>query len=225
MELNLRVMLLLVMALFIFGILFESLRRKRQRKLHDKKETPLDMKTREEADNIIKNNETIPYKHNLSHSAMIEKEVNSEIPYLQAVTEKDLIVFYIMPKTNHAFNGHALKESCSMAGFKFSPMKIFDYHDPKHENNGLLFCLSSAFEPGTFDIEHMGSCDYTGLCLFMSIRHKNAMMVFDIMLKKANDLTYALQACLCDNKHEPSDDNYISQCRKRIDDFGLTKVS
>ncbi len=235
MELNLRVVLLLVMALFIFGILFESFRRQRQRKSHDSVCTDLDNKITEtekmvgltEEEGVLSQMEIISSTAAETDTFVVNKEIDKEVGQpspsfaseascLQSATEKDLIIFYIMPRPAHVFHGHELKQTLYAAGFNFGTMKIFDYQNPAYENNNILFCVSSAFEPGVFDITHMSSDSFAGLCLFMSIQHQEPMMIFDIMLNKANDLAYRLQANLCDNQREPVDDDYTLQCRERI---------
>ena len=228
MSINLRFILLAIAILFVMGIVIESVRRRRTMKAREVTINECQAKASAKAnydDAILGPVRVISDKEIASTPAFSKTSqktpaeiapVSIDTPYLQKATENELIVLYVMATPNQTFSAGLLNDTLTQAGFEFSNMKIFNYYQTEQDKKELMFCLASAFEPGTFDFENTSSTPCAGLCFFMSAKHRHATVAFNSMLQQAEQLTYKFNAVLCDNKHQPCTRDYVDACHKRI---------
>lgn len=232
MGLNLRVVLLIVAAISLLGIIAESIRRNRMRRQQANRRIELPVTEDLFDDGIIGTARVIqpadptherrvpkvtkPVNPSVKYEVKVDTPAPSEVPYLQNASQNDLIVFYIMPKSDATINGRILKDTLLRANLEFSNMQIFNYYANEENFKDLQFCIASAFEPGTFDLLKMTGIDYQGLCCFMSAKHRFASTAYNNMLQILDKIAKALDAVLCDDQRNPCGNSYIKQCQQRI---------
>jgi cell division protein ZipA len=113
----------------------------------------------------------------------------------------DYIILQLMAPQQRPYRGYELIQTLSSVGFHYGKMNIFHYYADPLEKKELLFSLTSAIEPGTFDLDHIGEINCPGLCLFMSIPKVNAARTtFELMLETAQVLIQDLGGTLCDKQ-------------------------
>ncbi len=131
--------------------------------------------------------------------------------------KETLIILQLIATEDRPYQGYELIQTLSSAGFHYGEMNIFHYHAPQDEKNRRLFSLASAFEPGTFDLTHIGEIQCTGLCLFMSLSEVGrALNIFELMLETAQLLIQDLGGTLCDQWREPLTDNILTHYRSQL---------
>lgn len=116
-----------------------------------------------------------------------------------------VIAIFIMAKQDQAFKGYELLQALLSQGLRFGDMSIFHRYPNTHGKGEALFSLTSAVEPGTFDIHNMGSYSTAGLTLFMqtSGQSKGDVERFELMLKAASNLAKELDGTCLDQSRQP----------------------
>lgn len=139
-------------------------------------------------------------------------------PVLDAVPSEDLLIsFHIMAAPEEKFLGYDLLQVLLSTGFQFGAMGIFHcYHEGR-----LLFSLAQATQPGTFDLNKMGSVQCTGLTLFMQVtpEMETPLSVFEWMLGAAREIAFSLEGDLENDHRELLDEKDVQTCRKNIRNF------
>jgi cell division protein ZipA len=131
-------------------------------------------------------------------------------------TAESLIILHLLAGEDRPYAGYELLQTLSSTGFYYGAMNIFHYHADQNEKNPRLFSLASAVEPGTFDLAQIGEILAPGLCLFMSVKHKNVLATFELMLETAQLLLQDLGGTLCDGQRQPLTDYVITHYRSQL---------
>lgn len=108
-------------------------------------------------------------------------------------------VLHVMAKAEQTFKGYELLQALLSQGLRFGEMSIFHRYQNTNGKGPVLFSLTSALEPGTFDIHNMGRCSSPGLTLFMasSGRGDADLERFELMYETALNLAKELNGeCL-----------------------------
>jgi len=118
--------------------------------------------------------------------------------------ESDVIILYVLAQPERPFVGYELMQSLSAAGLRFGEMNIFHYYTSEEKNAQIIFSLSSAVEPGIFDVSNVGAICCPGLSLFMRVSATEYPdQVFTLMLETAQQLADDLGGELCDHTRQP----------------------
>lgn len=118
-----------------------------------------------------------------------------------AIQNDDLIILQVIAAKDRPYQGYELIQTLTSAGFHYGKMNIFHYDVNCEGNRETLFSLASAIEPGTFDLNQIGSIVCPGLCLFTSLNKvKSPSAVFEIMLETSQLLIQDLGGTLCDKQ-------------------------
>lgn len=106
----------------------------------------------------------------------------------------EVFVLHVMAQENNLFKGYELLQALLSQGLRFGDMNIFHRYQHTNGKGNVLFSLTSAIEPGTFDIHNMGSYSCPGLSLFMqSSGHlKSDLERFQLMVKVAKNIAREL---------------------------------
>lgn len=129
---------------------------------------------------------------------------------------KSLIILHLIASEKRPYAGYELVQTLSSTGFFYGAMNIFHYYADQNEKKPRLFSLASAVEPGTFDLTHIGEILAPGLCLFMSLEHKNALPTFELMLETAQLLLQDLGGILCDGQRQPLTNDILTHYRSHL---------
>lgn len=100
-----------------------------------------------------------------------------------------LEIIHIMAPAGKKFVGYELLQTLQTAGFTYGPMRIFHYSI----DDTIAFSLSSAVEPGVFNIEEIGAFATPGLTLFLDKTkvlnpQKTIALMYDTAQQIAEDL-------------------------------------
>jgi cell division protein ZipA len=130
-----------------------------------------------------------------------EPQVNLEKPH--PVADGDIVILNVMAKAGQDFSGYDLLQSLVSAGLRYGEKKIFHRYKQFNNNDEILFSVASATEPGTFEIQKMGTCVCKGLSLFMFLTDSTQdSNHFSLMLETAKKLARDLDGIICDESHQ-----------------------
>lgn len=212
MEGYLRIGLLVITAVILTLMLFESRRRRPRKKEYSMKS--------ESGEHVF---ETQP---RMSPDFLVEDAFDSEHePVLHLAPAKssktplpqDLIVMSVLAKPSHPFVSYDLLQSLSSAGMQFGEMNIFHYYLPMLHGKVTLFSLASATEPGYFDMDKIGEFSCKGLTLFMNLADvPDPEHAFEIMLKTAEQLTDDLDGDLYTAQRQLWNEEVLNQYRQQV---------
>ena len=140
-----------------------------------------------------------------------EAPIESDVSVSQATDESAevnersrLISVYILANGNSSFSGYDLLQSLLASGLRFGEMNIFHRHEDSNGSGKVLFSLASATEPGTFNVQNMGSFNGKGLCMFMQVRGSDKdNEVFELFIKTAQKLSDELNGSIYDDSRHP----------------------
>ena len=99
-------------------------------------------------------------------------------------------------------------------------MNIFHRYQQLNSTGSVLFSLTSASEPGTFELPKMGGFSCIGLILFMRVSaQKDVMSTFELMLDTAEQLVSDLGGEICDNQRHVLSTEKIAEIRALISEY------
>lgn len=148
--------------------------------------------------------------------ALDESMSEIHIKETSANLTESLIILHLLATEERPYAGYELVQTLSSAGFYYGAMNIFHYYEDQNEKKPRLFSLASAIEPGTFDLTHIAEILAPGLCLFMSLKDKNALTNFELMLETAQLLIQDLGGQLCDGQRQPLTDYILTHYRSQL---------
>ncbi len=133
----------------------------------------------------------------------VSTEPESETPSVIDPNQQDVVyALHVMAKDNQHFQGYELLQALLSQGLRFGDMNIFHRYQQTNGKGAVLFSLTSAVEPGTFDIHNMGTYSCPGLTLFMQGCGRANVDIerFELMVQVAQNLARELGG-LCQNRY------------------------
>ncbi|CAM4418475.1 MAG: Cell division protein ZipA [Legionellaceae bacterium] len=119
-----------------------------------------------------------------------------------------LIVLHVMALPGSIFLGYTLLQSLLTVGFRFGEMNIFHRHEQLTGQGKILFSLASATEPGTFNLNDIGSLSCVGLSLFMHTdKVDDPEQTFNLLLNTAYLLAEDLGGKVLDEHFQELSEN------------------
>ncbi len=153
---------------------------------------------------------------------------SSEVDYqvAQASSKSGVYVLHVMAKPSLPFKGYELLQALLSQGLRFGEMSIFHRHQQTNGKGPVLFSLTSAVEPGTFDIHNMGTFSCPGLTLFMASSGRSNVDIerFNLMVKTANNIARELNGLCQDKYRNILTDQLIDKYKHQIFDGGIKEV-
>lgn len=144
-----------------------------------------------------------------------KSEVGSNLQ-ASKILEKEIIIFYLLAPAERLFVGYELMQTLLAAGLRFGPMNIFHYYPDEDEDQPYLFSVSSAVEPGIFDLTSIGGYSCPGLSLFLSTT-SNRKLALNCLLDIAIQLAEELDGILCDENRLPLQEETIAEYREVLE--------
>lgn len=142
------------------------------------------------------------------HAQTVAPQNKYERPQQNAI-----VVLYVMAQENQRFSGYELYQSLINAGLIYGKMRIFHYHQQHDSQRPALFSVASAINPGSIDIDHIGSFSTPGLTLFLdSARVPNAKVALETMIAVAEQLADDLQGTVLNSKRQSWSTEVESEC-------------
>ncbi len=123
------------------------------------------------------------------------------------------IAFFIMARNQTYFSGVELIQALLDVGMQHGSRGVFAYSD---ETDKPLFHVLSAQEPGNFDLVQLELLSVPGLCMVLNTEHSNLIHAFNMMMKVSNELADRLEAIILDSHKEPCQQEFLEQCRLEI---------
>jgi cell division protein ZipA len=158
------------------------------------------------------NNNGQMYKSELS-----QQQYNQQVEKSARYAREFIISLSVISRMQRGFPGHKLLKALESAGLVFGDMNIFHYYDPNYAREMPLFSVSSAVEPGVFNLSELPSKFIDGVTLFMTV---NACIdvnhAFDLMVRVAKQLSFTLNAELKDQNHKPLTIQTIERYKERV---------
>jgi cell division protein ZipA len=138
-------------------------------------------------------------------------------------SERRIVTLRVIPKSEPRFQGRAVRQAFSAAGFWHGPMDI--YHLPDHEGRVVLSAAALA-QPGTFDPSIMDSQRFSGLNLFAVLPGpKPERDTFDDLVRAARQLAERLGGKLADQHGEELTPPRISRLRQALESPAPARAS
>ena len=127
-------------------------------------------------------------------------------------SERRIVTLRVIPKSEPRFQGRAVRQAFSGAGFWHGPLDI--YHLPDHEGRVVLSAAALA-QPGTFDPSIMDSQRFSGLNLFAVLPGpKPERETFDELVRAARQLADRLDGKMADQHGEELTSQRIARLRQ-----------
>ncbi|NKB46223.1 MAG: cell division protein ZipA [Legionellales bacterium] len=147
--------------------------------------------------------------------------VQDNLPLNETPTESsvsNIIALNVFARNEQQFAGYELLQALLANGFRFGEMDIFHRYQHDHGQGPILFSLACATEPGTFDMQNMGSFACQGLLIFMELSGHAQIDEerFELLLSVVKQLAEELNAMVMDHKRTPLVENRITQYRNRV---------
>ncbi len=142
-----------------------------------------------------------------------EVQVSRNVDY--SISEK-LVIVYVMAKQG-IFSGKKIRQVLQDHDMVYGDMKIFH----RMSREGLSeFSLSSAVEPGFFDIAGMDNLQTPGVILFLRVHElADPMSVYGEMMKVAVGIANKLDGIVLDEARNSMTMQTIEYCNQSIRDF------
>jgi FtsZ-interacting cell division protein ZipA len=225
----LQLLLIIVATIIISFILFEAWFRRRQMKqvlaaeqganhaaLADAfDETTVQMETQrlQAQDSAARSNQAYANK---TYSQPVARTTAPKAP----VQLNDLLVISVVAAPGMQFGSYDMLQAISAAGLQFGEMNIFHYKI----GDETLFSLSSASEPGDFNLDRIGDFFCEGLTLFTNLREvSHPESVFELMLNTAEQLEEDLNGELRMGTRKPWTEEAYQACLAKVEQFQLMK--
>lgn len=145
------------------------------------------------------------------------EQYHSAPPRRKLAGKEDLIILYLIAPPNQPFIGYELLQALLAANLRYGKMNVFHRYAEETDHETILFTVTSAVEPGIFDMANIGAVSCPGLSLFMSISAtEDPISVFDLILETVQQLTEDLGGTLCNSERQPMTEEDLAGYRARI---------
>ena len=152
-------------------------------------------------------------------SISISSEPDTEVQVSRNVdysTSEKLVIVYVMAKQGN-FSGEELRQVLQDHDMVYGDMQIF--HRMSREGFSE-FSLSSAVEPGFFDIAGMDNLQTPGVIMFLRVHElADPMSVYGEMMKVAVGIANKLDGIVLDEARNSMTTQTIEYCNQSIRDF------
>ncbi len=130
--------------------------------------------------------------------ASLFDEADSE-PAVQAEPEV-IFTLYLVSPSDAPYQGESLVQALLAQGMRHGDMNIFHRHSQATGRGAVQFSLANAYEPGTFDLDHLDQLETKGLAVFMALPGpKKPMKAYELMIKTCKAITEELGGYIIDS--------------------------
>jgi len=142
------------------------------------------------------------------------------------INAKDNINITILPqqsreRPNAIIRGGDLLTLVDKYGLRFGAMNMFHRYEQKDGTGMLWFSMMGITDNGIapFDPHSVATNVYSGVVLFLSLPHPQAVRSFDSMMSIAYMMASDLDAIMLDENNEPITPDYKQQLRNQVRDY------
>jgi len=137
--------------------------------------------------------------------------------------ERRIVTLRVIPRVEARFQGRALRQAFSAAGFWHGPLDI--YHLPD-EDGRVVVSAAALAQPGTFDPSIMDSQRFSGLNLFAVLPGpKPERETFDELVHAARQLAERLDGTMADQHGEELTPQRIARLRQALESPATARAS
>lgn len=216
----LQMVFVLVAALIIAGIIWDSRRHRAKNKRHVSRDIRstrerISQKPIHERDEGLSPNDA---DNNFDEVVIVKKKA---VPVRKNVRHDDIpdevVAIHVMAFPDQLFKGKDIYSATQNIHLIYGEYQIFHCYENIEGTGSKLFSMASAVNPGTFDIDNLDSFTTPGITLFlMQAAPGKAMVAFDMMVRAAKQLAQHLGGQLLDEQRQPLSVTAIEQYRERI---------
>lgn len=141
-------------------------------------------------------------------------------PPKEQLPVEEVLVIIVTARDESGFHGSALMQSVMESGLRFGDMDIFHRHESMSGNGDVLFSMSNALKPGTFDMDTLDDSRVRAVSFFMGLpgpRHPKQAL--DLMIAAARKMAHELGGDLKDDQRSVLTAQTIEHYRQRIAEF------
>lgn len=142
------------------------------------------------------------------------------------INAKDNINITILPqqyrdRPQTVIRGHDLLALVDKYGLRFGAMNMFHRYEQKDGTGMLWFSMMGITDKGIapFDPHSVATNNYSGMVLFLSLPHPQALRSFDSMISIAYMMASDLDALMLDEDNKPITPEYKQQLRNQVRDY------
>lgn len=209
MDIQIRIVLLVVGLLILLGVVIDFIRRRPARRTTARN----DLQDYDHIEPHVMLEPQVDYDY--QHDYASEPESESEYQYgldLESESEPEesetkpaprVISIYIMSRDRHGFKGADLLNAATNAHFYFGKKDVFHRFENEDGSGQLLFSLIKAHEPGYFYIDLLKQEHISGIALIMLPDElENSALALDKLIRAAKQIAFALNGELLDNNRQ-----------------------
>lgn len=142
------------------------------------------------------------------------------------VGEEDFIVLHLMASLGEQFAGSALLEVLLDKGLRYGSQKIFHRHEHENGSGDVLFSVTNAVNPGTFDLNEMANFSSPGLTFFMILQDSSdPMAAFELLLATVDAIKNELGGDLKDADRSALTRQTAEHYRQQIMDYNRRQLA
>ena len=131
-----------------------------------------------------------------------------------------IIAVTILAKAESGFNGEKLLHCMLSRGLRFGDMDIFHRHKHTSGEGPVQFSLANALKPGTFNLDNMDSFKTRAVTVFMIVPGPTGpIKAYELMLDTAQHLATELDGQLLDDSKSVLTQQTIQHFKEQILDF------
>jgi cell division protein ZipA len=222
----LQIVFVLVAALIIAGIIWDSRRHRAKNKRHvsrhntHTREKIVQMPDHEKEEHVFAHEiETHSVADNSFDEVVIVKK--KAAPIKQETKQDDIpdevVAIHVMAFPDQLFKGQDIYSAAQHVNLIYGERKIFHCYENIEGTGSKLFSMASAINPGIFDLDNLDNFTTPGITLFlMQAAPGKAMVAFDMMVRAAKQLAQHLGGQLLDEQYQPLAVTAIEEYRARI---------
>lgn len=137
-----------------------------------------------------------------------------------------LLTLHVMPQEDQKFVGYDLLQALLSAKLRFGKMSIFHRYQYPNEQGKILFSTAQVTEPGTFSMDKMGTCQCSGLIVFMQLLgSEHDLEAMELFIQTAQQLADNLDGLLMAKRGEAFTPDvkkqFAASVRHHLDKIGI----
>jgi cell division protein ZipA len=180
-------------------------------------------------DNLMPSIDTAEEPRFTDNSPILDQHLLEPVDQAQngpLINAKDNINITILPHQYRdrpitVIRGRDLLALIDKYGLRFGAMNMFHRYEQKDGTGMLWFSMMGITDNGIapFDPHSVATNNYSGVVVFLSLPHPQALRSFDSMMSIAYMMASDLDAIMLDESNEPITSEYKQQLRNQVRDY------
>ncbi|WIO73332.1 cell division protein ZipA [Porticoccaceae bacterium LTM1] len=137
-----------------------------------------------------------------------------------------VIVMHLRAPQDKPFCGERLLDGLMAANMRFGSMKIFHRHTESDGSGPVMFSMANSVEPGTFDLNTMGTITTPGVSFFIALDQvSNPSEAFGLMLESIGEVMKRVGGELKDDTRSAVTKQTVDHYWQRVREFERRALS